>query len=235
MNDVEKWIYSGAGVSEGLRLLNIYAPNCHWLKDGMEKAPGIFRRILMEKLESLSAYGKPSGSETGVEETTQHKRKFREEWTFLNDPDCPMELKVLASDKITTWQNYTSGHEDLFACSTVKECLETARKVVENYWRNRKIHSEFVYYKEHHAVLGEDKVFAESKKLESYRRLSIIGLIKKKKATEDAIWRVKSEMRKGDKPHLLAERRDRLAEKQRTLAAITEMIEDYERKSATRR
>ena len=29
MNEIDRWIESGAGVQDGLRLLNIYAPNRH--------------------------------------------------------------------------------------------------------------------------------------------------------------------------------------------------------------
>lgn len=156
---------------------------------------------------------------------------FREEWPFLSNPSCPMELKVLASDKITAYHNYRSLHEKLFDCTDTVSAFETAKNLLENYRQNRLILAEFAFYKEHHRILGKHPVFKERKQLDQYRRMSAVQLYKEQQRLLGAIWRVKSEMAKGDKPHLLSERSARLASKQRELAAVEELMSDFEKKS----
>lgn len=218
MNDIGKWLQSGAGVQEGLRLLNIYAPNRH-LETMVRLNPEKYRTLLIRVLSPFS------GSVPD-----RQSRKLRNEWTFLSEPDCPPELKILAADKITAYHNYVSAHEQLFTCETPEECFETAEKVIENFRQNRKILSEFAYYKEHRSCLGKHPVFASMKRLASMRKLSIVGLLKKQKNLEGAIWRIKSEIRKGDKPHLLEEREARLKAKKLELSEVNQMIKEYDKK-----
>lgn len=217
MNEVGRWLYSGAGVQEGLRLLNIYAPNRH-LETLVRLNPDKYRALLVKVLSACSE------DASGI----TRPGAFRNEWPFLNEPDCPLELKVLAADKITAYHNYVSAHRELFGCETLEECFETAKKVIENYRQNRKILSEFAYYKEHHTCLGKHPIFKTARHLAEMRKMSIVGLLKKKKNIEGNIWRIKSEIRKGDKPHLLEEREARLKTKELELSEVNKMIEEYE-------
>lgn len=214
MNDVGKWLQSGAGVQEGLRLLNIYAPNRH-LETLVRLNPERYRKLLRKTLSKFSDGG-PAQLRTN---------QFRNEWPFLADPDCPPELKILAADKITAYHSYVAGHEELFACETLDECFLTAKKVIENYKQNRKILSEFTYYKEHHSCLGKHPIFASMKRISSLRKMSVVSLMKKQKNLQGAIWRIKNEIRKEDKPHLFEEREMRLKVKEMELR----LIEEYEK------
>ncbi|MBQ9309893.1 MAG: hypothetical protein IJ222_03415 [Bacteroidales bacterium] len=141
-----------------------------------------------------------------------------------------MELKVLASDKITAYHNYVSLHERLFECADLDDCFSVAKNLLKNYRQNREIFSEFAYYQEHGCILGKHPVFAERKKLDSYRKLGIYQLTLKKRNLEHAIWRIRAELKRGDKPHLDAQREQRLAGKLRELAAVTEIINTSEKK-----
>lgn len=152
MTEIEQWLKSGAGVQEGLRLLSVYKPN-PWLVRMVERHPEKYRRLLVETLTGVKR--------STVVETAVRSRSLREDWPFLSKPDCPPELKILAADKITAWRGYVQEHEKLYACITLEDCLETAKKCIFFYSQNRKILSEFAYYKEHGTVLGKHPVFEE--------------------------------------------------------------------------
>ncbi len=229
LNEIDRWIDSGAEVQEGLRLLSIYAPNRH-LDALVRRAPKRFSRLLEAVLLPFSTRPRTVAAPAPA----IPKVKFRESWPFLSEPDCPPELKILAADKITAWEESMKAHEELFQCTTPEQCYETAKKVLENYSNNRKIFSEFTHYKEHHSVLGEHPIFRESKEAATLRAMPIMELVRKQKNLEDAIWRAGNEIRKGDKPHLRPEREERISAKRRMLAQVKRMIDDYEQRRERR-
>ncbi|MBQ7622262.1 MAG: hypothetical protein IJS66_00800 [Bacteroidales bacterium] len=221
MNEVSRWLIAGAGVPEGLRLLAKYKPN-KYVERLLGSQPGKYGWLLERVLRPFadSAVSRTAPGATVV-------RGFRERWPFLSDPACPMELKALAADKITAYHAYCAAHEKLFDCVTSEECFETAKKVIENYSENRLIEAEFAYYREHGSILGKHPVFRHSRKMDSYRKMGIIALVEEQRRLKGAIWRIESEIRKGDKPHLLSERQRRLAEKQKELDLVTGMIGNF--------
>lgn len=230
MNEIDRWIDSGAEVQEGLRLLSIYAPNRH-LDALVRKAPKRFSRLLRAVLLPFSTRPRVTVAQQAA---PTPKVRFRESWPFLSEPDCPPELKILAADKITAWEESMKAHEELFQCTTPEQCYETAKKVVENYSNNRKIFSEFTHYKEHHSVLGEHPIFRESRQTAELRAMPIMELVRKRENLEEAIWRAGNEIRKGDKPHLRPLREERIAAKRRMLAEVKRMIDDYEQRRERR-
>lgn len=211
---------SGAEVQEGLRLLDIYAPNVH-LHRLVSLRPDKFKHLLIQKLSALAAQS--------ASPVLPHSNRssFREQWSFLDEEDCPNELKILVADKITAYRDYTSAHRELFSCTSRQDCFATAKKVVENFLENRKILSELAYYKEHHSLLGKHPIFGEVKRLAELRRLSVVDLFRRRDNLEEAIWRVQNEMRKGDKPHLDTAREQRLQSKRRELAEVERIISEY--------
>ena len=219
MNEISKWFNEGAGIQEGIRLLSIYAPNPRIVR--LVKAnPKLFGHLLIDALKPFASQDRNT--------IPVPTRQFRKDWPFLAEPTCPPELKILAADKITAYNTYISEHAKLISCTTPKQCFECAKKIIENYKENRKILSEFTYYKEHGKVLGEHPIFAEMERLADLRSLPITKLLKKKKNLEDNIWRIQSEIRKNDKPHLLESRQDRLKSRKMELAEVNRLIEDYE-------
>jgi len=152
-------------------------------------------------------------------------RSFRKQFPFLSRPDCPPELKSLAADKITAWENYTAGHEKLFDCSSIDECCEAAANVVENYQENRLIYEELEYYAKNGSILGKHRIFDQYKKYQRLRGYNVIELVKLHENTlPHRIWRIENEMKKGDKPHLKAEREKRLQEVKGELAEVKRLL-----------
>ena len=198
--------------------MNIYAPNEH-LARLVTLNPSRYKQLLVR---TLTAKAAPE-----IAQPVVHPRRFREDWPFLQDPGCPNELKILAADKITAYRNYVSAHEQLDDCTSPKECYAVAKKLIENYIENRKIHSELAYFKEHGNTLGKHPIFDELKHCAELRRLPIAELFRRKENLEGAIWRINSEIRKETKPHLLTSRERRLKSKQRELAEVQQIIASY--------
>lgn len=219
-SEIDRWICSGAEVTEGLRLLGIYAPN-RWLDFLVRKAPKEYSHLLKKVL-------LPFATEVPFSQTLTRGGRFREDWPFLAEPDCPTELKALAADMITTWHNYVNAHEELFKCTTPQECFETAEKTVINFTRNSSSRLEFRYYKEHRRVLGKHPIFALTRRMDTLRRLPVTGLVRKRDNVRDSIWRAEREIRRGDRPDLKARREERLGRLRMTLNEINRMIEEYE-------
>lgn len=217
-NEIDRWIRAGAEVKEGLRLLTIYAPN-RYLEKLVRLSPHRYKYLLVKRLEKFVPKSKEVGPKKGV--------SFREAWPFLSNPDCPKELKILAADKITAWYEQLSGYEHLFDCKTQEECFDTAKKVLKNYMENRKITSEFTYYLEHGSVLGQHPIFEETKRFSNLRKLSILELVQKREKLKENCWRIKNEISKGNKPHLLFEREERLSLRETELKEVNKIIDEY--------
>lgn len=220
MTEIEQWLKSGAGVQEGLRLLSVYKPN-EPLARMVERHPEKYGPLLVRTLAGI-------GMES-VTRTATRSRSLREEWPFLDNPDCPTELKILAADKITAYRNFAREHEKLSSCSTPEECLAVAKKCVFFYCQNRKIVSEFAYYKEHGTVLGKHPVFQEVNRRRDLMTMGILDLERRRQNLRDAIWRLGKQLRSGERPDLQASRMELQQVKERELAEIEKMIEDYER------
>ena len=231
MNEIDKWLSSGAEVNEGLRLQSIYAPSV-WL-ERLVKASPRHAYLLRDKLLPFSESRRPKAqafSETYTEREG-YGSSFRKKWPFLSDPLCPQELKVLAADMITSWHNYVDEHERLYSQTTAEDCFQCARKLLENYSENRKILSEFTYFKMHGSALGKHPIFGEMKRLNDLRRLPVSELFRRQKNLRGAIWRINHEVGKKDRPDLDAERAARLESKMRELEEVNQMISDYERRT----
>ncbi len=90
--------------------------------------------------------------------TVKKMIRFREKFKFLNQPDCPDELKVLVSDMFTALGKYKDAHAKLAAMPDDADLTEAARlaeECVENYLANREMWEELEYYQEHGEVLGK--------------------------------------------------------------------------------
>ena len=105
--------------------------------------------------------------------------RFRERFKFLNEPDCPDELKVLVADMFTALGAYKEAHTALVTMPDNADMLETAalaEKTVENYLANREMWEELEYYRENHEVLGKSaklKAIKEAKELEAATDLEL--------------------------------------------------------------
>lgn len=219
MTEIEKWLDQGAEVREGLRLLDIYAPNDH-LRRMAERYPDKYGRIVRKVLAALLP-------EKVAAAAIRSLGSFRKEWPFLSDPDCPPELKILASDKITAYHNYVQAHEDLFTCTTEEQCYLTAKKLLENFTENVEISNEFSYYKASRSILGKHRIFKRMKDLEEIRKMNAVELMREKRNLEGGISRLKLRIRKEDRPDLEDGRRQLIREKQARLDEIERMLQQF--------
>lgn len=152
-------------------------------------------------------------------------RSFRNEWPFLSEPGCPAQLKALAADKISCWERYTDAHDKLFDCSSLDECYQVAHSLIENFKENRLIYEELDFYKSHGSVLGKHPIWNQYKRFEDLRGKNVIELVRlAEKTLPHRIWRIESEIKKGDKPHLLGERERRLKEVKAELAEVRRLL-----------
>lgn len=239
------WIRSGAPVQRGLELLYeltgkkkvieyiksntgkesqlLETAFCHLLNITIEK----FRSVKQQHHEQKSNQKTESpGPSPGREKTTPtHPGRFRKEFPFLSSPDCPPELKILAADKITAWEKYTKAHKSLFDCTTLEECFEKSHELIQAYLENQRIYEELNYFKERGVVLGKHHVFKAEKRKKILSEASIVELVTlATKTLPHRIWRIESEIKKGDKPHLLGERQQRLEEVKADLSTIKKML-----------
>ena len=240
------WMRSGAPLSEGVSL---YAsvPHNPRLLAALQKNPTAFEKemvldlckllgITYPKFESIKNKYHGTKKITNdaprdiIRKTERENRppkksgSFRKDWTFLSKPDCPPELKALAADKITCWQTYTRKHSELFDCGTIEECAEVAHDLLKNFKENRLIHEEFEHYEKTGKILGLHPVFNYYKRFKKLRGLNVIELVKEQERVKHRIWRINSELMKGDKPHLKAKRENSLKEAESELAEINRML-----------
>lgn len=225
MNDVTRWLHDGAEVREGLRLLSLYAPN-PYLERIVTANPPLFQGYLKS---ALQPFADTMDARAPLEAPASSGYRFREEWPFLENPDCPIELKILANDKITAYHKTIELHKKLFYCISPEECFETAKNLLKNFQQNRQITAEFTYYRESGQVLGKHPVFQLTKSFDEYRKMSVVALIQERGRLKGAIWRAESEIRRGDKPHLKESRLERIALKRQRLEVVERMIQDSEK------
>lgn len=153
------------------------------------------------------------------------KVKMREDFPFLSDPTCPHELQLLIGKKITAYHNYVQAHKDLFDCTSLEQCAEVAEKLIENYQENRQIFEELDYYKEHKNCLGLHPIFKLRKQFKDLQGMNVRELIKlHDKTIPHRIWRIQSEIGKGDKPHLDAKRQQSINDNQAQLAEVKRIL-----------
>lgn len=220
---VQAWIRAGAEVSTGLLLFSQCSTNTR-IPVMIRRNPTKYRPLLIERLCAAAGIELPR-----TEPAPTDHRRFRDDFPFLRDSDCPQELKILAADKITAHEHYVQAHDRLFDCTTLEECFRTAREAIVNFQENRSIFAELDYYREHGTVLGKHRIFERLRRQQQLHELGIVELIAEQRRLRLAIWRIESEIKKGNKPHLLTEREQRKQQKQQLLAEVNRHIEAYER------
>lgn len=152
--------------------------------------------------------------------------KIRDQWPFLDEPDCPVELKALVTQKITSYHKYVKLYPQLRECEDLTQCADVAGRLLQAYLDNQAIFREMEYYQKHRRVLGRHPFFKHFQKIYRLRAMTTRQLMQEEQRTKDNIWRVKSELRKGDKPHLEAKRQAKLQEYELKLQEIKALLGD---------
>lgn len=153
-------------------------------------------------------------------------RRLRERWPFLDDPECPPELHALTGHRISKYNEYVRLHPRLRDCQTAEDCALVAGQLLDAYEDNRLCTQELDYYQEHRRLLGRHHLLRHFASLRELRQLSTKQLLKEQRKVRDNIWRVGSEIRKGDKPHLLGQRTQKLQEYELKLKEINRLLDE---------
>lgn len=225
---VYKWLQAGANLKEGAILFNKIARANHPFNRVLHLRSKPIKYALKISLCRLTGIDYSIPIKPIEPEPEKKGPSLREDWPFLKLPECPPELKILASNKITAYHNYVDAHQRLFDCVKQEDQLEVVKCLVENYIENREILAEFEFYKRHGRILGKHRLFQDIKELRSLRKLKVFDLIKLKKNLEHNIWRIRSEIAKRDKPQLDLTREKKIASKQLQISEIDRILADYE-------
>lgn len=150
--------------------------------------------------------------------------RVRDRWPFLDEPECPVELQALVTRRITAYHQYSSLYGKLRDCQSVTELSAVCGRLLDAYLDNQAIFREMEYYQKHRKVLGRHPFFRHFQQLTRLRSSTTKQLFEERKRTLDNIWRVKSEMKKGNKPHLDGPRRKRLEEYELKLQEINNLL-----------
>ena len=132
------------------------------------------------------------------------QKKLRDEFPFLSDPKCPVELKAMVSDKITAYHNYKKGHEELFEATTTDEELQAVKKVVENYISNQEMYKELNHFNKFSKILGEHDFFDKKNRLKELAAMSTQELTIRKENVRRYILRDNKKVADPKKEHLRA-------------------------------
>lgn len=151
-------------------------------------------------------------------------KPLRSRWPFLNDPQSPVELQALVTQRITRYHEYTALYQQLRDCTATEQCADVSRRLLDAYFDARTIAHELDYYQQHRRVLGRHPYFRHFQQLTRLRSSSVKDLLREQQKTKDNIWRVNSEIRKGDKPHLDEKRRQKLQEYELKLQEINRLL-----------
>lgn len=224
--EILRWLSSGCSVKDGIRLLESYSKNAFLVR--MVKAnPTRNLQTMIKELSSLASLttGTFVSFTCNSSEVIQPQQKsLREEFPFLKDPDCPLELRALVTDKFSSYYRYRELHSGLKDCVNAAQCADACRSLIDNYQENRAIYAELDYYQRHKVVLGKHPIFRHFNKMRSLRKLGTKELVRKQIQLEHNIWRIESEIKKKDKPHLETERRVRLSQKQAELSEVNRLL-----------
>lgn len=219
--EIITWIREGCDIHRGVALYLQYGDNDHF-KTLLSINPGKHRQRLRLLLTRLAGVKSADYSEVFRE---QEQDKFRKMYPYLGDYDCPIELKALAADKISTYWKCVELHKKLFECHRNIDCRDVAMELVHTFIEDQTIKQELDYYKHHRGFLGLHRIFDSQKRITQIRGMSIRELVRKERQLKDNIWRIKNEISKSDKPHLLPERQARLREKENELKLVEKMLD----------
>ena len=219
--EVLSWLQSGCDPLKGIELLEKFSENTFLIR--LVKANPIKNvELLKSSLCQLAGIDLSKVVKQPYREVT--RISFRDEFPFLDSPDCPYELKALVTDKFSSYYRYKDLHRKLSDCTSLEECASTASELLASYRDNRAIYAELDYYKQHKAVLGKHPVFKHFNNLKELREMSLRDLIEKERKLLHNIWRIESEIAKNDKPSLLEDRKQRLDQKRNELAEVQRLL-----------
>lgn len=218
--EILAWLKEGCNLNKGVALYLQYGDNDSFKAALKTNAVKVQKRLK----HLLCAMAGTSISNESKEVDKTEKDRFRQMYPFLDNRNIPSELKILATDKMTTYWDMVKLHDQLFVCHTNADCFDVARRLVTAFKEDQAIKAELDHFRDFGKVLGKHRIFDKYKRLDSLRMMSTRDLIRKEQQLLDNIWRIKSELAKGDKPHLVAERNARLEDREKELIIVRNLI-----------
>ena len=155
-----------------------------FVKERLSQSPDTEQvRGLKEELENAqSKYSE-------APETVRKAIRFREEFPFLRQPDCPDELKVLVADShrmlVETPDDVATGETYLWA-----------KTAVENFLENRQMWEELEYYKNNGEILGKAQAMRQAREKQEISSLTDLELSKQLGNAKSNISKGKNELEK---------------------------------------
>lgn len=134
---------------------------------------------------------------------------LHDQFPFLDEDDCPQELKILVSDKRKAFRAYADAHAKLLFVAFNDEekteildieIYELASKALENFEVNQLIYKELNHYKEHKTILGEHPIFADLNLQKKIDEMSAADLAKRASNLDNYIRRDTNAAKKSNEP-----------------------------------
>ena len=163
--------------------------------------------------------------ELNVAKRKLDKIKLREQFPFLNDVNCPNELKILVSDKITHYYNYCEAHPKLTISSSEGDIFNASSDTVENWLLNRLIYKEFEYYQKNKKLLMKHPIFKLIKRESEIVSMTVADIFKLHSQLKMNIWRNKKWIEEEPGSEFTGERIERLKNYEFELNIVLRLLE----------
>lgn len=165
----------------------------------------------LDELEQELEEAKSKYSEAS--ETVRKTIRFREQFPFLNEKDCPNEFKILVSDMFAAYDLYRESHKMLANTPgdvANEETFIWAKTTVENYLDNREMWEELEYYRENRMILGKAKIMQGLAEKNEMSALSDLDLIKQLNNAKSNVSKGKKELDNADNDQKKAKAQEKI-------------------------
>lgn len=153
----------------------------------------------------------PSGPATSEED--KKKTSLREEFPFLNDDNCPVELHIITGHLISSYHRYNAAmlkiqqfKDKEIELSPLEDLELTATAQAESV-NNQALYKELEYYKEHKELLAEHISLKEYRWKQQFEKMSTESKFNYKKNAESYFSRGRKEL---EDPNTKEERKNKI-------------------------
>lgn len=116
--------------------------------------------------------------------SSEELNPIREDYPFLNDPNCPQLLFVVVGKKISLYRTWQAAQQKLAAIdskeieATPEEVSELATIAESSFRENQQLHDELNYFAEHGEILGKHSLFRETVAQREVEEMTVAELSK---------------------------------------------------------
>jgi len=116
-------------------------------------------------------------------------KQIRVEFPFLNEKDCPDEMKILVADKITAWNRYLDTQAYILKVEsgevgeTAEHLAKLSKDAIDAFDENQKIYDELNCYQKTGKVLGVHPIFKKLQLQREVEEMTADELIKYKSSS----------------------------------------------------